>query len=1494
MSDQAPWEAYKPAANVNEPWKEFEDKPWEAYAGKEVVGPAATDAGMMSMEMGGVPQPFIDRLTKGMELNGALERVGAAIKQGAGEGLGTGQFGFEPGSQVEQELATLGIFNKPGELSPIRTMNEAMIRPLAAGFDAVTRLTHAGARGIAGGIAQVTAEAGGSQNVEKNKNELDKFAEIALILAGSNPISRPRMGPDGRVVDQKIGSLPKPQDFPDAATVLSDGIIPPRVAGPVSMTMEVNGETVLRPGFRGTVVEEKAQRLWQEKGIHPAEVVLDAETNPVLKQQMLSRTPDLPEEYAGLTKFGMNTDWGKWDKGIESGRIASRELKNGEIVPAPEAVATYLQQFGQEAGFKFVVGPVSKDKFQDGNQPHFIQRDYQFPDGRWEARAQVYIPDNPDALFRQWYGLGKNEVLYHEVGHALDSLLVHGGARLTKLEDIKAVPGLVDEMRAANQAFAPKLWEMNPEYRELGRELVADSIAAWLSNPNLRKEMPIFTREYGPLLEKYKDIAERALPQKTDGINWDLPPGDKGFQGGGPGGRVPGGDGGGTGGGPPPLQLPGPPPDPASLAAARQKVLSRLSINESRAGTPETSFSRFYSAVVDRFYPVDTARKGIELTAENDPYKLARLYAGWTGKADHMLNQGTYDFHTYKNNGPGLKTILDPVKADLDGFRAFAAAARAAELDKRGLAHGFDMDAVRMVGVDGIKTYGPVMKQLVEYQNNVSKYLKDSGVLSDVAYEAMLESNKLFVPFHRVMGDEATFGGRLGGANLTARNPIKTLEGSTREVIDPLESVIKNTYLLTSMAEKNTVGTKLIDMLIRQRAHEAIDGRAPEMSNLPAVIDAAETRAVGKWLGNNGGAKAVADDLATVLADAATPSKPGELSIFRNGTRFTYAVDAELANAMKGLDAASIGLVERLMEPMASTLRAGAILNPEFAARHTFRDFLYAFVKTPDGLYSPADAARGLVGLITKDKDYWEWMKGGGSGSTLVSLDRRYLQESLDKLNGDTGLFTRSWNVVIDPSATWLQKGGAVAGLPFSAIGKYVVHPLQLTAELAMNMNHLGGFKRALRNSTADASKADILEAGWISRNTGVDNGRIGSKTQGYNMISAFFNAKVQDTTQVMEAMAKNPVSTGMRVAIGITIPSLMLWAYNKDDSRYKELPEWEKDVFWIIPTDSWEKATPEEAANRPSDQVRVQGGETFVNNGTLWRLPKPFSLGVMFGSGAERLADHFYQQNPDAFKGFFKSLRESTVGDLTPNAITPMLEQSANRTQYTGRTLIPATLEKGLPEYQYAPYTTELAKKLGQVVAAFPGMREASVGHPGEYDNAVARALSSPILIENYVRGWTGGLGIYALKALDKVGRLTGALEDPVHAESTLADIPIVKAFVARYPSANSQSITEFYEGYGRNQTYYASYMLKAKEGDVAAMNMIQAAGGDEMFSKLDAIKKTIGDHYTMIRSIDALPETEMKPYEKRQLIDGLYFSMIRVGQQGNEFLKEIKAKQD
>jgi hypothetical protein len=1388
-----------------------------------------------------VPQSFMDRVTQG----NALSRIVSAAGEGVAAAINPSDpLGFSPES--EEALRKLGIFRDPerGLGGPIRFANEAMMKPAAAAVDLAGRLLSAVPTSLGYATAQASAEIGGNtppEQLDRQKKEAGQDFNLAAMLLGTTPSYRVRVKGNEPVTDQPVGGVPSHQDFSNAAHVLTDGNPHPEL-------------------------QLKLQKLWDERGIHPAEAVADANDHPDVKQQLLSNDTVLPEAY-GLTPDQLAPgSVNLWNKRP----IATRILPNGKIVPAPEAIATYLQKFGDLAGFKFMAGP-------PGGRGDFISPHYQALQAGEKRSGFVYLPSTSEELNARWYGLNSAEIALHEVGHALDHMIINKGRGTTKV--LPNDPLIKEEMLHASHEFRPKLWEQQPQYNQTPVELMADSIAAFISNPERRKLMPEFEKRYGARLDPYVKMAEKALPQKVDGEY--VPPGGEGGNFGGGGNPPPAIPGEGNPRGEEPKRIPGPKGD---LDWARKQIDKQISVGGQTDQRPMT-WSRLYTNLVDQSFPMAQVTNKIAgknaLPVSEDPYKNARLFSGWAGKAERMIHYGTFDYHTYQPTGPSLDAILSPVKNDIADFRRFIAAARSAELNKRGIPTGFDQTAVQIFGRAKRVEYQETFKRLVEYQNEVARYLKDSGVLSEEGYAGMLEANKLFVPFHVVL-DANKFAIERVSSGLEASNPIRRINGSLKQKIDPLETIIKNTYLLTSMAEKNSVTTKLVDMLL---------GGAKAVSNSKEIVlstngaSAQEHKAVGKWLGHNGGPKL--DPLEDLITEMATPEKPGHISIFRDGKRETYAVDEELARSVKNLDRQTMGLAEKLLAPMARTLRAGAILNPEFAARHLLRDYIYSFIKYPHGVFTPLDTARGLTSLIFKDKSYWDWQMGGGGQVSLVALDRRYLQEDLDKLSG-TGIFTRGWNTVIDPEATWLQKGKTVAGLPFKATSKYVVHPLQVVADLAMSANHLGGYKKRMRQLGGIQTKDNVLDAAWTSRETGIDMSKIGASTRAYNAISAFANAKIQDTTQIMEALKDRPVSTSIKIAIGVTLPSVLLWVAYHDDSRIKDASDWEKDEKWLIPTDKWEPATPEQAALRQPDMVRRgSDGKLYQNNGVVYRLPKPFSTGVLFGSGAERLLDAFAAEKPHAWKGFGDALLQTTVGDLVPNTLSPMLDQGNNRSNFSGRTIIPGNLEGQLPEYQYSDYTTETAKAVGKWLSGLPLIEQLRTDKTSPLQGGAARALSSPILIENYVRAWTGGIGQYTLQALDYSLRKQGIVPDPVKAAPTLSDIPFVRAFVMRYPSASTQSISDFYAETTRTKQFYDTFAAKAKEGDADAMARIQAMGGPQIFARLDGMEQAMHSITQAIHQVNK--DQSIQPYEKRQLIDNYYYQMIALGRAGTLMLEQV-----
>ena len=129
--------------------------------------------------------------------------------------------------------------------------------------------------------------------------------------------------------------------------------------------------------------------------------------------------------------------------------------------------------------------------------------------------------------------------------------------------------------------------------------------------------------------------------------------------------------------------------------------------------------------------------------------------------------------------------------------------------------------------------------------------------------------------------------------------------------------------------------------------------------------------------------------------------------------------------------------------------------------------------------------------------------------------------------------------------------------------------------------------------------KQAVERGGFESKNISLDFQRMGAKMAAVNSVVAFFNARVQGYLKLYETFKSPETRSKALYTVGasITLPSILLWIANNEDERYKELPQWQKDLFWIV--------------------ITGEGKDTIV-----WRIPKPFELGYVFGTLPERLLD--------------------------------------------------------------------------------------------------------------------------------------------------------------------------------------------------------------------------------------------------------------------------------
>ena len=84
------------------------------------------------------------------------------------------------------------------------------------------------------------------------------------------------------------------------------------------------------------------------------------------------------------------------------------------------------------------------------------------------------------------------------------------------------------------------------------------------------------------------------------------------------------------------------------------------------------------------------------------------------------------------------------------------------------------------------------------------------------------------------------------------------------------------------------------------------------------------------------------------------------------------------------------------------------------------------------------------------------------------------------------------------------------------------------------------------------------------------------------------------------------------------------------------------------------------------------------VNNGAIFRIPKPWGMGMLFGSGVERTLEAFQAHNPEALRHWGNSIAECAIPQIHPDRqAAPIINQWTIGTPSRIGHLIPDQLEK-------------------------------------------------------------------------------------------------------------------------------------------------------------------------------------------------------------------------
>ena len=775
----------------------------------------------------------------------------------------------------------------------------------------------------------------------------------------------------------------------------------------------------------------------------------------------------------------------------------------------------------------------------------------------------------------------------------------------------------------------------------------------------------------------------------------------------------------------------------------------------------EEVWRKLRTAAVDDLTPLRHAVEEAKLDPGDvaaDVATLADLARGSAGQAELMIENGMVDFDTRQLVGGSYKEVFDPLKNDAGQIDPEAYAKWADYAISRRAEYLYstreDISFLGIERADAQRTiveldspeFRDTLERFQEYNDGLLDWLEGAGVISAEAREAIALSNEVYVPLMRAV-DQGAPG--TGGRKLTnRRNPIKRIRGSGRQILDPGEVTLERTYQYTRLAAKQEVSNAIFELAQRE-------GMGYLIEEIPAPLKAlkisTEEALEAIWKTSARPDEALDALPEEVAAEMLMFFRPGDyqgadnvISVLIDGRRKFYEVDPELFKALEGLDETDLSRWMNVLATPARTLRAGATLAPEFGPRNVMRDQLMAGVQSEYGFIPYWDMVQGMASLLKNDEFAVAFKAGGGARSTLISMDRASIRKNfITKLTRPPSAGRRVVNAILNP-----------------------IDLLRAASEFFENSTRVGEVRLALKELRAQGVPEGeaVRRAAKAAREVTVDFGRSGTQTKQLRIMAAFWNARIQGYDRLFRAFKANPRRTTARAVALITLPSIGEYLLNRNDPEYFEIPQWQRDLFWLIKT---------------------PGGHWL-------RFPKPFELGIVFGTMPVRILEWMDGNDPEGFEiAAEEFLKEQTRGFApVPTFLVPLIDNYANFNGFLGRPVVPRGLEGVDPEEQYTARTSEVSKQLGRWLNL------------------------SPAKIDNLLYSYTGGLGRLATQTIDLGVELAGKREPSSDVRPLAFRAPGLRGFTVRTPGRSSESIERLYRMRDRANQKKSTYDKMRREG--------------------------------------------------------------------------------
>ncbi len=774
-------------------------------------------------------------------------------------------------------------------------------------------------------------------------------------------------------------------------------------------------------------------------------------------------------------------------------------------------------------------------------------------------------------------------------------------------------------------------------------------------------------------------------------------------------------------------------------------------------------------------------------------------------------------------------TLAKDAGGDRAGLDRYQLALRTIEKEGQGIHTNIRLDdAERIVKEDSVK-YGPAAEMMTRVQDASLDYAREAGRFSSAQVDRIKRANMHYVTYAPIMGEKPIPGA--GRNKFTPGTGPKKMEGGDYQIQDLMHARMQNVQMMIRDGDRNiAVGGVVRAMEANPELANTLGFREVKGGDLREITGGDQYSAQLREQGIN---EKNWDDV-KALAQARN------INWDKNSTRFPFyddgklrvfeVSDPEMAALFRGTDPKFTGAAITVLTELARLQRSGITLDPSYGLRMTLRHEVTSTIFDKNGGWYPyQDLLRGISHVVGNSDFYRKALANGAVGGAMSEMTTNYLDRDLDTIMEKTGTNNALWNTVR--------------------------HPIQFAELISERVSAMARVGYAARMEPT----LGILKASTGARTAKIDFAEKTSSALANTIAQAtpFQRARVLGLKQQYEAVTQRPLMTAAKLIMFTAIPAAVFHVLNNmmdksgavpANEQYNQINRFERDTNFITP------------------QI----------GGIRIKQLAPPGIATMVNAMVNRFLDNYLESDPHAYDKWGKTFLQEFSPASMPTLSVPLLEATTNSNFMSGHALIPDSMKAASGPMQYTNNTTAVARLLGKAI----GMT------PLDFKLSDATHTSSPIVLEQFVRDWAGTTGMAVLSALNYP--LTGHFRSDDRTASVL-DIPFVQSFFITHPSANPQTLSDFYTAYDTLQEAHADRVLATtrfmETGDPTEIN--RYGQNPAAYVNLANTMKSL--HYQEIAIIATDHNDKLTIAEKRQNIASLSAAYVATAQAGLQFIDAI-----